>query len=91
VTTTERIGAQAPTRTWLPLAAVAFTLLTWASAFVAIRHLGATVPPGSLSLGRLLVAVAVLGVMVLRLWRRRGHRRLPTPREWRLVALGGAS
>ena len=80
-----------PTRTWLPLAAVAFTLLTWASAFVAIRHLGATVPPGSLSLGRLLVAVAVLGLMVVRLWRRRGHSRLPTRREWRLVALGGAS
>ena len=84
-------AAPAATRTWLPLAAVAFTLLTWASAFVAIRHLGATVPPGSLSLGRLLVAVAVLGVLVLRLWRRRGQRRLPGRREWPLIALGGAS
>jgi drug/metabolite transporter (DMT)-like permease len=70
---------------------VTFTLVTWASAFVAIRHLGATVPPGSLSLGRLLVAVAVLGLLVMRLWHRRGQRRLPTRREWPLVALGGAS
>lgn len=89
--TLTRTPATPATRTWLPLAAVAFTLLTWASAFVAIRHLGATVPPGSLSLGRLLVAVAVLGLLVLRLWRRRGQRRLPTRREWPLIALGGAS
>ena len=47
--------------TWLPAAAAGFTLLTWASAFVAIRHLGDDVPPGSLSLGRLLVAVLALG------------------------------
>lgn len=77
----------AATRTWLPLAAVAFTLVTWASAFVAIRHLGSTVPPGSLSLGRLLVAVAVLGLLVLR----QSGRRLPTRQEWPLIALGGAS
>lgn len=72
----------------LPLAAVAFTLLTWASAFVAIRHLGGTVPAGSLSLGRLLVAVLVLGAMVLL---GKGRITLPTRREWPLLALGGAS
>lgn len=72
---------------WLPLAAVAFTLVTWASAFVAIRHLGEDVPPGSLSLGRLLVATAVLGAMVLT----QPRRRRPTRREWPLVVLGGAS
>jgi drug/metabolite transporter (DMT)-like permease len=79
--------SRAPARTWLPLAAVAFTLVTWASAFVAIRHLGSTVPPGSLSLGRLVVAVAVLALLVLR----QPQRRLPTRREWPLIALGGAS
>jgi drug/metabolite transporter (DMT)-like permease len=78
------------TRPWLPLAAVAFTLVTWSSAFVAIRHLGEDVPPGSLSLGRLLVAVAALGVMV-RVSVPAARRRLPTRREWPLIALGGIS
>jgi len=87
VTLTRTASPTTTTRPWLPLAAVAFTLVTWASAFVAIRHLGTTVPPGSLSLGRLAVAVAVLGLLVLQ----QGHRRLPTRREWPLVALGGAS
>lgn len=89
-----------PASPWLPLVAVAFTLLTWASAFVAIRHLGETVPPGSLSLGRLLVAVVALGVMV-RLQARGSTRReaaggaiarafrAPTRAEWPLVVLGG--
>ena len=49
----EPTGSTAPT--WLPLAAVGVTLLLWASAFVAIRHLAGTFSPGSLSLGRLLV------------------------------------
>jgi drug/metabolite transporter (DMT)-like permease len=79
-----------PARPWLPLAAVGFTLLTWASAFVAIRHLGEDVPPGSLSLGRLLVAVVALGVMV-RVSVPAARRRLPTRREWPLIALGGVS
>jgi drug/metabolite transporter (DMT)-like permease len=77
-------------RPWLPLAAVAFTLLTWASAFVAIRHLGETVPPGSLSLGRLVIAVIALGVMV-QVSVPAARRRLPTRREWPLIALGGVS
>jgi drug/metabolite transporter (DMT)-like permease len=72
---------------WKPLAAVAFTLLMWASAFVAIRHLGRDVPPGALSLGRLLVAVAVLGAMLV--FQR--NRRWPTVREWPLIVLGGVS
>ena len=38
---------------WLPLAAVGTTLLLWASAFVAIRHLGQDFSAGPLSLGRL--------------------------------------
>jgi len=50
---------------WLPLAAVACTLVFWASAFVAIRHLGHDFTPGSLSLGRLLVASVALAVVAL--------------------------
>jgi drug/metabolite transporter (DMT)-like permease len=73
-------------RTWLPLAAVATTLVLWASAFVGIRHLGESVPPGALSLSRLIVmAIALLALMRGRL------PRLPTKREWPLIAAGGAS
>ncbi|GAA1892515.1 DMT family transporter [Asanoa iriomotensis] len=46
-------------------AAIATTVFLWASAFVAIRHVGADVRPGALALGRLLVAAAVLGILVL--------------------------
>ena len=53
------------TRAWLPLAAVACTLVFWASAFVAIRHLGEDFSPGALSLGRLLVGALCLGVVAL--------------------------
>ena len=48
-----------------PIAAVSVTVLLWASAFVAIRHVGHDLSPGALSLGRLLVGSAVLGVVVL--------------------------
>lgn len=87
--TTPTQPAEAPveeTRAWLPLAAVATTLVLWASAFVGIRHLGESVPPGALSLSRLLVmAIALLALMKGRL------PRLPTKREWPLIAAGGAS
>jgi drug/metabolite transporter (DMT)-like permease len=68
----------------LTLGAIAVTLLLWASAFVAIRHLGGSVSPGALSLGRLLVASLVLGVMV---WRR--PRRWPTKRDLPLLLACG--
>ncbi|QIK75288.1 DMT family transporter [Nocardioides piscis] len=72
--------------TWLPLTAVATTLVLWASAFVGIRHLGESVPPGALSLSRLLImALALLVLMKGRL------PRLPSRREWPLVLVGGAS
>ncbi len=80
-------SAAAETPLWLPVAACAFTLVAWASAFVGIRHLGESVPPGSLALGRLLVMAAALGVIVLL----RGGARLPTRREWVLIVLGGAT
>ena len=72
------------TAAWLPLAAVACTLVFWASAFVAIRHLGHDFTPGSLSLGRLLVGSLCLAVVALS----RGVVR-PTRREWLpLVIIG---
>ncbi|MET9018538.1 hypothetical protein ABZV93_01000 [Actinopolymorpha sp. NPDC004070] len=45
--------------------AAATTVVLWASAFVAIRHVGAELSPGALSLGRLLVGSVVLGVVML--------------------------
>ena len=71
-------------RPTLPLVAVAVTLVLWASAFVAIRHLGGAFSPGALSLGRLLVGSVALGVMVaLRGWQ------APRRRDWLgLVAIG---
>jgi drug/metabolite transporter (DMT)-like permease len=63
--------------TWLPLAAAAVTVLFWASAFVAIRHVGHEFSPGALTLGRLLVATVLLGgFVVTRPWR------WPARRDW---------
>ena len=53
------------TPAWLPVAAVAVTLLLWASAFVAIRYLGDDFSPGALSLGRLLVGAVCLAAVAL--------------------------
>src|SRR5262249_37908256 len=69
---------------WLPLTAVGVTLLLWASAFVAIRHLAGTFSPGSLSLGRLAVGAVCLGVVAVG----RGLPR-PTGRQWlSIIAIG---
>lgn len=78
-------GATArPAPAWLPVAAVAVTLLLWASAFVAIRHLGEDFSPGALSLGRLLIGAACLAAVALP----RGLPR-PTRAEWvSLVTIG---
>ena len=73
------------TRPWLPIAAVATTLVFWASAFVAIRHLGHDFSAGPLSLGRLAVGAAVLGAVALS----RGPLPRPTPRQWvSIVTIG---
>jgi len=69
---------------WLPLAAVGVTLLLWASAFVAIRHLAGAFSPGSLSLGRLLVGSLCLGVVALG----QGLPR-PTRRQWLSILIIG--
>jgi drug/metabolite transporter (DMT)-like permease len=60
---------------WQPPAAIAVTLVLWASAFVAIRHLGHDVSPGALSLGRLLVAAVALSLLLVRSPRSRFTRR----------------
>lgn len=74
----------ATTPAWLPVAAVAVTLVLWASAFVAIRHLGHDFSPGALSLGRVLIGSFCLGVVALS----RGIPR-PTGRQWvSIVAIG---
>jgi drug/metabolite transporter (DMT)-like permease len=74
-----------PAKSWLPLAAVTVTLVLWASAFVAIRHLGADFRPGSLSLGRLLIGALALGAVVLT----RSRMPRPTGREWvSIVTIG---
>ncbi len=48
----------------LALAAAFVTVVLWASAFVGIRAAGEDISPGPLTLGRLLVAAAVLGLLV---------------------------
>jgi drug/metabolite transporter (DMT)-like permease len=51
----------------LPMAAAAVTMLLWASAFIAIRAVGADYSPGAMALGRLAVgAVALTAVATLR-------------------------
>ncbi len=83
----EAVADESPTAPlWLTLTAAGTTLVLWASAFVGIRHLGASVPPGPLSLVRL--AVMLLALLVLM----RGRiSRLPSRTEWTLILVGGAS
>jgi drug/metabolite transporter (DMT)-like permease len=64
----------------LGVAAVAVTVVLWASAFVGIRAIGPTFSPGSLTLGRLAVAAVVLGAVVLPQLLK--SRKLPQGREW---------
>ncbi|MDN5929583.1 MAG: DMT family transporter [Pseudonocardia sp.] len=68
------------------LLAVVVTVLAWASAFVAIRAVGASYGAGPLALGRLMVGSLALGAGML-LTRRRWVA--PTGREWALIVLCG--
>ena len=84
-TTTTTRPSRPPDGPWLPLTAVGVTLVFWASAFVAIRHLGDDFSPGALSLGRTLVGALCLGVVALA---SQGVPR-PTGRQWvSLVTIG---
>jgi drug/metabolite transporter (DMT)-like permease len=79
------------TARWLPVAAIGVTVVLWASAFVAIRHVAQDVSAGALALGRLLVAGLVLGIAVLVQTRRRTAEDEGWPRRalWpRLLACG---
>jgi drug/metabolite transporter (DMT)-like permease len=69
----------------LAAVAIGVTVLLWASAFVAIRHLEADVSPGPLTLGRCLVASLVLGLLLLR---QRGLRR-PSRGQWMRLLICG--
>ena len=70
-----------------PLPAVVITVFAWASAFVAIRAVGAHYDPGPLALGRLVVGTLALGVSVLvsRRWV------APNRTEWTLIAVAGVA
>jgi drug/metabolite transporter (DMT)-like permease len=66
------------------LVAALVTVVLWASAFVGIRAAGEDLSPGALSLGRLAVGSALLGVFVLL---QRG--RLPGRRDWPGIVVCG--
>jgi drug/metabolite transporter (DMT)-like permease len=72
---------------WLLPAAVVFTFLAWASAFVVIRGVGEHLDGGPLALGRLAVGAVALGILVLiaRRWV------WPTRREWVQLAVYGVA
>lgn len=67
-----------PKTDWLALGAVTITVLSWASAFVAIRGIGTSFGAGPLALGRLLIGTLALGVILL--LKRRWVR--PNTRQW---------
>lgn len=84
-TTPEPGTSDSLVRSWLPALAVSVTLVFWASAFVAIRHLADALEPGSMALGRLGVGALCLTVVALR------RRPLPRPSraDWRVIVLIG--
>ncbi|WP_432943260.1 DMT family transporter [Kribbella sp. CA-253562] len=71
-------------QTVLAASAAAVTIVLWASAFVAIRHVGHEFSAGALSLGRLVIGSLLLGVPVFT-----RPRRLPVKRDWKLLVVCG--
>ncbi len=69
------------------LAAIGFTILAWASAFIVIRGVAPEIGGGGLALGRLVVGTLALGVLLIvqRSWLR------PSAREWALLLLYGVA
>jgi drug/metabolite transporter (DMT)-like permease len=83
------VAAAPPRERDLPaLVAALFTVVFWASAFVGIRSAGRSFSPGALSLGRLVVALLLLGAIMLA----RGER-LPSREDvrtiWRPLLVAG--
>jgi drug/metabolite transporter (DMT)-like permease len=69
------------------LAAITFTILAWASAFIVIRGTAPEIGGGALALGRLLVGTLALGVVMLVV-----HRWVhPSRRDWLLLAVYGVA
>jgi len=68
----------------LAAGAAAVTVVLWASAFVAIRHVGQEISAGALSLGRLLVGSVLLGAFVFS-----RPRRWPAKGDWKLLLICG--
>ncbi|WP_410786652.1 DMT family transporter [Kribbella sp. C-35] len=68
----------------LAAGAAAVTVVLWASAFVAIRHVGQEMSAGALSLGRLLVGSVLLGILVFT-----RPRRWPAREDWKLLLMCG--
>ncbi|HEY3559998.1 MAG TPA: DMT family transporter [Kribbella sp.] len=68
----------------LAAGAAAVTVVLWASAFVAIRHVGQELSAGALSLGRLLVGSVVLGIFVFM-----RPRRWPVRADWKFLLACG--
>jgi drug/metabolite transporter (DMT)-like permease len=79
-------AAAPPARSILPWAAAIVTLVLWASAFVAIRHVRDDFSPGALSLGRLLVGSLVLGAVLAA-----RSPRWPRREEWPLLLTCGVA
>lgn len=69
----------------LPLVAAGVTVVLWASAFVAIRHLAGSFTPGALAFGRLAVGSICLGVIA-----GRGGVPRATGRQWLGIVIVGA-
>lgn len=69
----------------LPLLAAGITVVFWASAFVAIRHLAGTFTPGALAFGRLTLGAVCLGAIA-------GRHGLPkaTRTQWFAIVVVGA-
>jgi drug/metabolite transporter (DMT)-like permease len=68
----------------LAAGAAGVTVVLWASAFVAIRHVAPEISAGALSLGRLLVGSVLLGIFVFA-----RPRRWPARGDWKFLLLCG--
>jgi len=68
----------------LAAGAAAVTVVLWASAFVAIRHVGEEISAGALSLGRLLIGSVLLGIFVFS-----RPRRWPARADWKYLLVCG--